>query len=83
MSESLVLRGGLVLGLSGPEQTDVLIEDGFVAALGPELAGSTVLSCEGCWVGPGFVDVHRRDDMLVDAEREATRPWNVGALDRR
>ena len=58
MSESLVLRGGLVLGTSGPEQADVLIEDGIVAAVGTELGASTVLSCEGCWVGPGFVDLH-------------------------
>ena len=58
MRNSLVLRGGLVLGVSGQEQADVLIEDGVVAAIGPELAGSTILSCEGCWVGPGFVDLH-------------------------
>lgn len=58
MSRSLVLRGGLVLGVSGPEVTDVLVRDGVVAEVGAELAGSTILSCEGCWVGPGFVDLH-------------------------
>ncbi len=58
MRNSLVLRGGLVLGASGPEEADVLVEDGGVAAIGPDLAGSTVLSCEGCWVGPGLGELH-------------------------
>ncbi len=58
MTGSLLLQGGLVMGVSGPDKADVLVEKGFITAIGSGLGASTVLSCEGCWVGPGFVDLH-------------------------
>ena len=55
-----VIAGGLVLGPDGPLTTDVLIRDGVVAALGDDHDAPTArrLDASGCWVGPGFVDLH-------------------------
>ena len=58
MSGSLLLRNGLVLTRNGLSRTDVLIEDGTVAALGTGLPAAAVVDCQGAWVGPGFVDLH-------------------------
>jgi 5-methylthioadenosine/S-adenosylhomocysteine deaminase len=64
--ESLLLRNGLVIDTE-PAPTahpgwDVLVEDGKIAALGPDLAapaGTAVLDATGRIVLPGFVDTHR------------------------
>jgi len=39
---------------------DVLIDDGRVAEVGPDIraSGARVVDAEGLWVAPGFVDVH-------------------------
>ncbi|MCW2584682.1 MAG: D-glutamate deacylase [Frankiales bacterium] len=57
---SVVLRGGRVVdpGNDRDEVTDLLVEGGRVAAVGPDLAGTTVLDVSGLVVGPGFVDLH-------------------------
>ena len=55
-----LIAGGLVLSPDGPLATDVLIRDGVVAALGDKQDVPTArrLDASGCWVGPGFVDLH-------------------------
>ena len=55
-----VVKGGTVLRASGPRRENVRIEDGRVAAVGADLAAddAEVVDASGCWVGPGFVDVH-------------------------
>jgi imidazolonepropionase-like amidohydrolase len=59
---SFVLREAAVLneggGFTGP--CDVLVEDGVVAALGPNLAvnGAAEYDCAGLWLLPGIVDCH-------------------------
>jgi len=56
------IRGGRVLdpaqGIDQP--ADVLLEDGKVAAVQPELdvRGAEVVDASGCWVAPGLVDMH-------------------------
>jgi len=56
------VRGGRVLDpASGrDEAADVRIEDGLVAAVAPGLdaSGAEVVDAQGCWVAPGFVDLH-------------------------
>ncbi|MEB2343380.1 MAG: dihydroorotase [Deltaproteobacteria bacterium] len=62
----LWIRGGRVLDPAGErdEQADVFVEDGRIAALGApgalgvETAGAEVIDAAGCWVAPGFVDLH-------------------------
>lgn len=59
---SIWIRGGRLLDpASGrDEPADLLVEDGRIAALGPGLqAGDAeVVDASGCWVAPGFVDLH-------------------------
>lgn len=58
----LLIRGGRILdpAQSRDERADLLLEDGRVAALGSDLEarGAEVLDAEGCWVAPGFIDLH-------------------------
>ena len=58
MADTLVLRGGTVVDASGSRRADVAIEDGRVAAVGPDLDGGVVLDCGGCVVASGLVDLH-------------------------
>ncbi len=59
MSE-LLIKGGVVLRADGPVETDVLVRGGQVAEIGAgiEAPDAEVLDAAGCWVGPGFVDIH-------------------------
>ncbi|MFE0252815.1 amidohydrolase family protein [Streptomyces sp. NPDC059010] len=64
MTNRIVLRGGHVLsmdpGIGDLPQGDVLIEDGKIAAVQPEIsADAEVLDMSGRIVIPGFVDTHR------------------------
>lgn len=55
------LRGGVVVTPDGPIEADVLVRDGTVVAVGGSVvapADAVVLDATGCWVGPGFVDIH-------------------------
>jgi len=58
----LLIQGGRVLdpSTSLDEVADVLIEDGAIAAVGAGLdaTGAERLDAAGCWVAPGFVDLH-------------------------
>ncbi len=58
----VLIRGGRILDPSArlDEVADLLIEDGRVAQIGQglEAAGAEVLDATGCWVAPGFVDMH-------------------------
>jgi dihydropyrimidinase len=58
---SFVLRNGLVVGVGSSEVTDLLIEDGRITEVGERLvapSSAKEIDAEGCWVGPGFVDLH-------------------------
>jgi dihydroorotase len=58
----ICIRGGHVLdpATGRDEPSDVLLEDGVVAAVGPglEARGAESVDASGCWVAPGFVDLH-------------------------
>jgi N-acetylglucosamine-6-phosphate deacetylase len=56
----LLLRNGIALLPAGIERTDVCIERGRIARVGPELpvAGADVIDVDGLVVCPGFIDVH-------------------------
>ena len=57
---TLVLKGGTVVDETGSRAADVLIDDGMIVAVGPDLPGDalTTLDASGCIVSPGFVDLH-------------------------
>ena len=58
----LLIRGGRVLDPASErdERADVLVDDGVISAVGLDLEarGAEVLDAEGCWVAPGFIDLH-------------------------
>ncbi len=58
----ILIRGGRVLDPATDLDTisDVLIEDGRIAAVGSGLSAGEpeVVDASGCWVAPGFVDMH-------------------------
>ncbi|MGC4954142.1 amidohydrolase family protein [Actinomadura citrea] len=66
MTTTLLITNGLVID-TAPEPTvlgtaDVLVEDGRIAAVGPDLAapdGAETIDATGHIVMPGFVDTHR------------------------
>jgi cytosine/adenosine deaminase-related metal-dependent hydrolase len=57
---SLALRGGRVVDPAHDrdEVTDLLVEDGRITAVGPDLVGDILLDVDGLIVGPGFIDLH-------------------------
>jgi len=58
MTASLLLSGGEVLTDTGLRRTDVLVRSGRIVDLGSGLVADITIDCSGCWVGPGFVDLH-------------------------
>ncbi len=56
----LILQGGTVVTPDGPVRADVAIDGASVTMIEPGIAsdGSDVIDCSGCWIGPGFVDLH-------------------------
>jgi cytosine/adenosine deaminase-related metal-dependent hydrolase len=68
-----VLRGGRVIdpGTGLDEVTDLLVRDGKVAAVGPDLQGDTVIDATGLVVGPGFVDLHSHVHTIAGQRLQA------------
>lgn len=58
MSGSIAIRGGTVVDQSGERRADVLVVDGHIAEVGDAVSGDRTLDASGCYVSPGFVDLH-------------------------
>lgn len=56
----ILLKNATVVNKDGMQQTDVLIEDGMIKLLTPniECLGAEIIDCEGKLVFPGFIDMH-------------------------
>jgi len=65
----LLIRGGTVVTAEGSTLADVLVRDGTIAAIGPNLGGTAdVVDASGLLVLPGAVDVHTHTRVATDAE---------------
>jgi len=74
-----VVRGGRVVDVTGARVADVVVADGRVVDVGPDLAvpaGARVLDAGGCVVAPGLVDLHAH---LRQPGREEAETVETGA----
>jgi dihydroorotase len=73
-----VVRGGRIVDGRGERRADVVVADGSVVEVGPDLdaAGATVLDASDCVVSPGFVDLHTH---LREPGREEAETVESGA----
>ena len=82
----VLLRGGTVHTVSGGvlEKTDVLLQDGRIAALGPKLAapkGAEVVDVAGRHVYPGFISAHSQLGLReIDSVRATVDTTELGAV---
>ena len=78
----LVVRGGLVVDGTGadPVAADVAVRDGVITAVGRVTGrGAEELDAAGCFVTPGFVDVHTHYDGQVTWEHTLAPSSGHGA----
>jgi allantoinase len=56
----LILRGGTLVTADGPQDADLAVEDGRIAAIGPDLEGGAQeeIDASGLHVFPGAIDAH-------------------------
>ena len=68
--KTVAIKGGTILDRRGEQRSDVLVEDGIIAAVGESAEADIVLDARGCIVSPGFVDlhVHLREPGREEAE---------------
>jgi len=60
---STVIKGGTVVTADLSYEADVLVENGMITEIGPDLKGDTVLDATGCYVMPGGIDPHTHLEM--------------------
>ncbi len=76
---TIVIRGGRVIDVTGSRAADVVVTDGRVVEVGPDLdvrGGARVLDAGGCVVAPGLVDLHAH---LRQPGREEAETVETGA----
>ena len=78
-----LITGGLVFDGAGtpPRRADVLVRDGVVAAIGHGLDlpdGTRTIDAAGCWVTPGFVDLHTHYDAELEISPALTESVRHG-----
>ncbi len=66
-----LVTNGTVVTSTAILQSDLLIEDGRIGAIGPDLAcpDATIIDAAGCYVMPGGVDVHTHLNLRVGEEK--------------
>ncbi|KAL6240852.1 hypothetical protein RBB50_012267 [Rhinocladiella similis] len=82
MSSSLLLKNATVISVDEKigikEKCDVLIEDGVIKEVGPNLSSGTsgeIIDCTHCLISPGFVDTHHH--MWQQLIRGVTTDWSL------
>lgn len=80
----LLIKGGRLINPASAFDgvTDVLIEDGVIAAVKPKIdtAGTEVIDAAGKWVIPGVVDIHAHISEPTRYDRETIRSFSEAAV---
>jgi dihydropyrimidinase len=76
---STVIKGGTIVTHDLTYKADVLVEGGIITAIGPNLAGDTVIDAEGAYVMPGGIDPHTHLEMPFMGTSTA-ETWESGTF---
>jgi len=60
---STVIKNGTIVTADLTYRADVLVENGVIAEIGPNLKGDEELDATGCYVMPGGIDPHTHLEM--------------------
>ena len=84
---TIVIKGGSVVGASGVNDADVLVENDVIIKVGKNLTGDITLDASGCHIFPGFVDLHahlrepgREDTETIETASRAGAKGGYTAL---
>ena len=72
----LVLQNATLLDADHEQQTDLLIHDGVIHAIGPDLVGAENVNLEGAVVTPGLIDGHVHTTAMP-GQPLADRDWEA------
>ena len=80
--KDLLLKGGTLIDGTGRRRGDILVRDGRIAAIGPDIveaSGAQVIDCTGKLVSAGFVDVHVHFREPGQSYKETIRTGSLAA----
>jgi dihydropyrimidinase len=58
-----IIKNGTIVTADLTYKADVLIDEGIITAIGPNLKGDEVLDATGCFIMPGGIDPHTHLEM--------------------
>ena len=79
---TLLLKGGLLTDGTGQRRADILVRDGRIAAISPDIvfaSGAEVLDCSGKWISEGFTDIHVHFREPGQSYKETIRTGSLAA----
>ncbi|MCR4860575.1 MAG: dihydroorotase [Bacteroidales bacterium] len=79
---TLILKGGTLIDGKLRRQADVLVCDGRIAAIGPDIVyatGATTVDCRGKLVSAGFADIHVHFREPGQSYKETIRTGSLAA----
>ena len=74
-----IIKGGTIVTADREWKADIAVEDGVITAIGPDLAGDTVIDATGCFVMPGGIDPHTHLEMPFMGTTTA-ETWESGTF---
>jgi N-acetylglucosamine-6-phosphate deacetylase len=77
----LALVNGRVVRPTGIEPADVVMRDGMIVAVGPNVATAIArtIDMQGALIAPGFIDLQLNGGWGIDLSREPERVWDLAA----
>ena len=78
----LLLKGGILIDGGGRRKGDLLVRDGRIAAIGPDIryaSDAQTVDCSGKFVSAGFVDVHVHFREPGQSYKETVRTGSLAA----